>query len=286
MNFRKIALCLLLVVFLLPCSFALGSGQQRVFDEAQLFTADEIQGLEASIAQFQKDTGMDFVLHTSMKDHGNEDSDYEAAADDYYDHGGFGFGDEYDGLIYYLNMNYQIQTISTSGRMIDFLTDERVENVLDASYDRLRAADYAATAQITLDRVKDYVKAGIPEGQYRFDVITGQQLTPRHKALTINEILISALIALVVGFISTKAVTGNYQLKGSTYRYNYRDNMDVKLTAKEDTFLRSSSSRMAKAQSSGGGSGGGGSSSGNRSGGSSVRTSSSGRSHGGGSRRF
>ena len=283
MKFQKTTLCLLLIVFLLPCSLALGAGQQRVFDEAQLFSAEEVQSLEAAIATFQKDAGMDFVVYTSMKDHGTSDSDYEAAADDYYDHGGFGFGEEYDGLLYYLNMNYRIQTISTAGRMIDFLTDERINHILDASYDKLRAADYAATAQITLDRVMDYVKAGIPEGQYRYDVITGQQLTPRHKALTMNEILVSALIALVVGWGVTRITTGSYQLKGSTYRYNYRDNTNVKLTAKDDNFLRSSTSRTKKVQSSGGGSSGG---FGGGSGGSGVRVSSSGRSHGGGSRRF
>ena len=55
-----IALAMLLALL----GSALASAQ-RVYDGADLFTAGEEAALEAEIARFQEDTGMDFVVVTS-----------------------------------------------------------------------------------------------------------------------------------------------------------------------------------------------------------------------------
>lgn len=141
--------------------------------------------------------------------------------------------------------------------------------------------NYAAAATQALLRFTYYVRDGIPEGQYRYDVVTGKQLTARHKVLTLGELALSAGIALGVGLIVFLSVNASYSLKHSTYRYNYQENSEVEITSAKDEFLRTSHSRMPKAQAHSGGGGGGG-----HHGGSGVHFSSGGHSHGGGGGHF
>ena len=170
--------------------------------------------------------------------------------------------------------------ISTTGAMIDYMTDARIEQALDASNPNLRAGRYADAAQAMLAKVKGFVKAGIPEGQYRYDVVTGQQLTARHRVLTPTEMLVGGILSLVIGLIFVGIVKSRYRLKGSTYHYEYATNADVNMTESRDDYLRTTVTRTRKAPppSSGGGFGGGG--------GSGVHMSGGGVSHGGGGRGF
>jgi len=276
---KKWIILLLLCLMTLPFDSALGA-EQRVFDNAELFTAYETQLLEAAIVEFQNNTGMDFVVLTSRNLQENKNP--EAAADDFYDAGGFGLDEEHSGCLFYLNMaggeGNRACHLSTTGMMIDYFSDGRLDRTLNACYTHVRAGRYAAAATVTLEQAASYLHAGIPEGQYRYDVLTGQHLTARHKALTANEMLVSAAIALIAGFIYVAIIKRGYLLKGSTYRYSYKDNSTLAMTDSDDTYLRSTTTRTPRSS---GGSGGGGSGKG-----SGVHIGSSGRSHGGGGFRF
>ena len=254
--------------------------EERVFDRADLFTATQEQTLRTAIAAFQKSTNMDFVVVTSNEAHG--DASQQEIADAFYDKGGFGLDAEKSGALYYVDMYARQEYVSTTGKMIDYMTDERIELALDQSNPNLRAARYADAAEAMLAKVQQIVKAGIPEGQYRYDVVTGQMLTARHKALTTTEMLIGAAICLVIGLIFVGAVKSRYKLKGSTYHYDYTQNTEVDMTENRDDYLRTTVTRARKApppDGRGGGFGGG-------SGGSGVHMGGGGVSHGGGGRGF
>ncbi|MCL2496737.1 MAG: TPM domain-containing protein, partial [Clostridiales bacterium] len=220
-----------------------------------------------------------FVVLTSRNLQENKDP--ESAADDFYDTGGFGLDEEHSGCLFYLNMaggeGNRAYHLSTTGMMIDYFTDERLNRTLNDCSIHLRSGRYAAAAATALAQAEGYVRAGIPEGQYRYDVLTGRRLTARHKALTAAEMLVSALIALVAGFCYVAIVKRGYRLKGSTYRYAYKTNSALVLTDSDDTYLRSTTTRTPRSSSGGGGGGGRGSG---------VHTGSSGQSHGGGGGRF
>ena len=97
--------------------------------------------------------------------------------------------------------------------------------------------------------------------------------------------LIAAAVGLVVAVVMYTSVSGKYNLKGSTYRYDRGANTDCQFTKNEEQYLRQSTNVMRHATNNGGRSGGG--YSGGSSRGSSVHRSSGGRSHGGGvGRRF
>ena len=48
----------------------------------------------------------------------------------------------------------------------------------------------------SMERVRGYLRDGIPEGQYRYDILTGEMLTARKKALTTAEAAVCAACLL------------------------------------------------------------------------------------------
>lgn len=272
----KKLLILLLCLLLCLCG-SVQAESTRVIDDADLFTPQDEAELLEMIGDFQRETGMDFVIYTSRKAHSESQA---SIADDLYDQGGYGLDEDFSGVLYFIDMYERIPYLSTTGAMIDYMTDERIEAAHDSSYRSLADGRYAEAAVQMIYAVYGYYEAGIPEGSYRYDIMTGQRLTARHKVLTGSEVLVCGLIALVVSLLFIKTVQGRYTLKGNTYQYAYRANSQVDLTAATDDYLRTTTTRTRKVQPPPAGSSGGG-----RSGGSGVHRSSSGRSHGGGAGR-
>lgn len=276
---RFFALLIALWLMLGAASALAATTEERVFDRANLFSATEESQLRTAITAFQKATGMDFVVVTSSEAHG--DSSQQQIADAFYEKGNFGFDTDHSGVLYYIDMYDRQNYISTTGAMIDYMTDARISDALDVASPKLTSGRYADAVLAMLTSVQGFVKAGIPEGQYRYDVVTGQILTARHKALTTTEMLVGGVLSLVVGLIFVGAVKSRYKLKGSTYHYDYAANADVNMTDSRDDYLHTTVTRTRKAPppTSGGGFGGG-------SGGSGVHMGGGGMSHGGGGRGF
>lgn len=249
----------------------------RLIDDADLFSAQEEAELMDMIGDFQRDTGMDFVIYTSSTPH---NSSQMSIADELYDRGGYGLGDEKSGILYFIDMYERIPYLCTTGAMIDYMTDQRIEAAHESAYAFLAGGQYAGAAAQMIYAVYDYWESGIPEGQYRYDIFTGEILTARHKALTGSEILVCALLGLIAALLFIKTVQGRYTLKGSTYGYHFRENSQVELTETTDDYLRTTTTRTRKVQHTSGGHGGG------RSGGSGVHRSSGGFHGGGAGRKF
>ena len=284
MKLRKMAAAwafALALVLTLPALAADG----RVFDRADLLSASQEAALEAQIEGFQQETGMDFVIVTS--DEAHDGKSQQQIADAFYDQGGFGLDEEGSGILYYIDMYERYHYLSTKGRMIDYMTDERIATAIDTCAKQLSRGAYAQAAEKMLSLVEGYVQKGIPEGQYRYDVVTGRRLTARHKVLTAAEMLGCAVIALIAGLVFVAGVQSRYKLKGGTYEYSFRDNCKVTLTDSADDYLRTTVTRTRKPDPPSGGHGGGsGGFGGFGGGGSGVHTSSGGSTHGGGGGHF
>lgn len=269
---KRFCTLILTAALVLLCTLPALAQETRVFDRAGLFTPSQIQKVEQAIADFQTETGMDFVLLTSDEPH--EGKSQQQISDAFYDQGGFGLDEEHSGVLYYIDMYDRIPYLSTTGRMIDYLTDERADAALESTWDALHEGRYERAALSMIAAVQNNVRRGIPEGQYRYDVVTGRRLTARQKALTGGELLLGALLAAVTGLVFVASVRSGYKLKGSTYRYDFRAGSRVRVTGADDTYLRTTTVRTRKSPPPSSGSSGG------HSGGSGVHTS-GGVSHGG-----
>lgn len=278
---KRFALCLLALALCLPLGAL--AAQRRVFDNSGLFTAGEIEELEAEIARLQEKFNMDFVILTDDAARYSSDDDEAERysldfADLFYEQGGFGVGAEQDGFLYFIDMSNRLPTISTTGAMIDYVTGSRLKSLLNTATSVLRQGDYPGSAAKVLHQLEGYLNTGIPEGQYRYDVVTGKRLTGRHKALTSGEALAAALAGLAAAGLFALGVVRSYKLKGGAYRYDVAANHTLNLVDSADDYLTTTVSTVRRPDPPSGGSSGGG-----HSGGSGVHTSSSGGSHGGGS---
>ena len=295
---KGIMICLLICTFLVMGSMAVWadqtgavSGQPRVFDQAGLFSETEIIQLEEKIAQCRKSTKMDVVIVSAYAD---EERSAEEYADDYYDYGGFGVGKKASGvlLLYYMDGPGQPGGecyISTTGTMINMLTDERIESILDDVYGDLGNRDFAGAAEHFLEDVKAYVKEGVESGQYTYDRDTGEIV--RYHSIRLYEVAIAMVIAgILAGFVCLD-IKKRYAMKQSSREVSnslqaYRADCAFHFSVAGDKMVNKYVRSVPIPRNTSSGSGGRGHSGSSSAGRSTIHTSSSGSSHGGGGRRF
>lgn len=203
-----------LVVFAHPFSSKAQEDSAWIFDNADLFNDEEEQKLAVSIGKAEMEMGMDMVIVTA-DDAGGKDS--QEFADDFYDEGGFGTGDDYSGVLFLIDMDNRELTISTSGKMIDILTDERIDTILDRIY-ICSGKSVLSGGRPICKHYKGLLCPGNGKRRYRYDarlygpgLCHGKRLNSDiGRKISLAEILGSAVIAAVTALIacvSVKTVT-------------------------------------------------------------------------------
>ena len=295
---KGIIICLLICTFLVMGSMAVWadqtgavSGQPRVFDQAGLFSETEIIQLEEKIAQCRKSTKMDVVIVSAYADGERSAEEY---ADDYYDYGGFGVGKKASGvlLLYYMDGPGEPGGecyISTAGTMINMLTDERIESILDDVYGDLGNRDFAGATEHFLEDVKAYVKEGVESGQYTYDRDTGEIV--RYHSIRLYEVAIAMVIAGILAGSVCLDIKKRYAMKQSSREVSnslqaYRADCAFHFSVAGDKMVNKYVRSVPIPRNTSSGSGGRGHSGSSSAGRSTIHTSSSGSSHGGGGRRF
>lgn len=244
--------------------------KQLVIDEAGLLTQPQIEELNAKANALSEEYSMDIVITTTNDTGGKSSREY---ADDYFDYNGFGVGPEYDGILFLIDMDNREAYISTTGIGIKYLTDERIERVLDEVFDSgLVDGDFYGASLGFLNGTERYLEAGIPHNQHTVE--------EKINKITLFDMIIALIGSLVVGGIFVGSVKTSYKLRNPGNPFSYRNNSIVNIANTEDrlvdTFVTHRIIPKPKPSSGGGSSGGR----------STTHRSSSGRSHGGGGRKF
>ena len=144
----------------------LGKGGRRVFDFAGLMSEREIASLEEIIANMRKQWNMDIIVLTSFDAKTDKSQDF---ADNFYDTNGFGEDSDFRGFVFFIDMHNRVGTVSTTGLMIRYVTDSRLDLFFDIVYPYLASGEYGQAAYMALDQISSYLSAGIPDGQYNQD---------------------------------------------------------------------------------------------------------------------
>lgn len=243
---------------------------EKVYDFAQLLTEDEERALVQEIIEFIDDYNMDMVIVTINQNNKSSSQDY---ADDFYDYNDFGVGDTYDGLLFLIDMDNRMLWISTTGRAMLIYDDDRIDSILDDTYNEISNQRYAACATTFIKSAEKYAKKGISQSNQNYEINEKGEFVKKKGPFPIWWILGFSLIAsgIFVGVAASK----HKLVKVAVQANNYIVPGSLKLTKKNDQFLNRYVSKTYIPPSS--------SSSG---GGSSSHSSSSGRSHGGGGRSF
>ncbi len=265
---------LLLVAFFFFFSPFRGSAQeteQRVFDEASLFTTSEVEQLESSVSALREKMNMDVVIVTTDDAQGKSAREF---ADDYYDENDFGDS----GVLFLIDMDNREIYIATIGMMINYLTDDRIEEILDMAFEGVSTGDYYDSAASFLRGVEEFFDEGIVSNQYQYDEETGEIV--RYRSLEMYEIILAVAIALGAGGAFYGINVYRYRGKSGRYKFPVRQNSSIQLTNQQDRFINRTITKVPikTDNGSGGGPGGGGRST--------VHSSGGGSTHGGGGRSF
>ncbi len=240
--------------------------EERVFDEAGLLSEEEITQINEQIDSIRNTYQCDVVVVTTNDSEGKAAMAY---ADDYYDYNEFGIGDEHDGIILTINMDIREYWVSTCGQAILWFSDQEIESMKSTVQSYLADGDYG-----------DGIIAWLGDVEYelKYDDGSGyiiEETNPFIDALGIlPQALIVGLILAVIIIIILIQICRTAVPPALANDYLEKD--QVKISKREDLFLRShtTSVKLQTESSSGGG------------GGSHSHSSSSGRSHGGGGGKF
>ena len=226
---------------------------------------------------------MEAVIVTTEE---NSDS-AQVFADGFYTEGGFGTGSDHSGILFLIDMDNRELYISTTGQMIRYMTDSRIEDVLDDVYGYASADYYGAASAFLADTETCYAN-GISKDQYNYDTETGK--ISRYHHLEWYEILFAIGIAAVCGGAAVASVLRSYSLHGedkrmaANFKLSYRRDRFTMGNILADALLTSYITQqvIASQKNNHPGAGGGSFSGGGRS----STHSYGGNSHGGGGRKF
>lgn len=244
---------MLIIILSTSISVMAKGDNQRVFDNAGLFTESEIEELEDKIQALREEhSGYDFVIYTSNESFHGDPVDY--AEEIYFDRG-YNFGP--DGFILVINMNSREVTVSAMGDAQYEMDASDNQMSRDNIVPKLKSKKYFKAGQIFLSDMEDCISKG--------------KITKYHE-LTIVEIIVAIVIPVIVFVVFVSVVKKKYGTEGKAQPYPFKERGSVKLTHRDDKFIREYVTHV-KIESSSSGSGGGG--------GSSYHSSSSGGSSGG-----
>ncbi|MDR1567659.1 MAG: TPM domain-containing protein [Streptococcaceae bacterium] len=145
-------------------------------------------------------------------------------------------GENKNGIAMVINMNTRNIHITTSGLMIKFWTNSRLNKSLDNIQSDLKDASYDSAASQFVTDIAKYRKAGISGEKY--EITSSGQLIIK-KAITLTEASIAALIALLVAVVFFILTQMKYQLKIGNYNYDYQKNSTLKITEHQDKLVNS-----------------------------------------------
>lgn len=266
----RIAMVFMIMIICIPLTGKINAELKRVVDKASLFSSDEIISLENRIKEISTIYEMDIVIVTTDNVEGKSSREY---SDDFFDYEGYGLGNENSGILMLINMEDREVYISTSGKGINYFTDNRIESILDDVYSYLSDGDYIGGSEAFLSSTERFLQSGIPSNQYTVDENGNRVESSGDIAERIG---ISILIALIVSSVVCGIVVFNYRKPIAVAEESYIDRSSIKFTKRSDRFITSHTTSRKIPKNDNNSSGGG----------STTHTSSSGNSHGGGGRSF
>ncbi len=148
----KKTIFILLFAFLL--TLPVSAAQPKVFDGADLLSANQIEALEKQAQQISADYAIDVVIVTVNSTGGMDAQDY---ADDFYDLNGYGVGTRSSGILLLLVMDSREQVISTCGSVMDTLSRRDCDDLFSRCANDISNGDYYGGFQVYLNSLPYYL---------------------------------------------------------------------------------------------------------------------------------
>ena len=249
------------------------AGTYSLEDMADILSESEEASVENALDALCSQTGYDFFA-VSTDDNGGKGP--RTFAEEYYnDH-----CSSDNGAVFLIDMGERTLQIVTAGKMLYYLTDERIDRILDHAYDCAADGDFAGAYVSMISDTGDYMSAG-KAATHLYNEDTGK--TTKVHSLELTDVAFCLLLGFVSAIAACLMVTASYRMKFGKYRYDFRKHSRLLPGAARDILIGKTVTHRRIPRNDSGGGGGGGHS---RSGTTSYHSGAGGRSFGGGSRKF
>lgn len=248
LSFMTLTVLLLMSVF--PISvFASGKGAEYpIIDEPGCLTESELSDIENRLIEIRAYYNVDVAVLIEENMSGETAME---TADDYFDYGGYGTGENSDGILLYISINPRNYHFSTHGSAIISFDDDNLTDLESAVLPYLRNNDYFGALCAYADTAEELLE------------IEAFSNSPLMNVLT--TLLIAFVVALIIAFIMTLIKLAQTKTAvNQAYASDYMKPGSMKLAQSQDIFLYSTVTKREKPKQN-----------------SSTHTSSSGETHGG-----
>lgn len=236
---------------------------EKVYDYADILTAEEETRVYNYINEFIEETNMDMVF-VSIDMPYTYDSKNEVFAADFYDYNDFGIDFEHYSGILLLRNDYEEDryfNIYTFGEAQLYFTYERLENILDNIYNDFVSKDYLDGIYTFTTMSSSYYEKGIPYAYKNKYIDENGFIKQKYTIPYFICFGASGIITLIVMLILIKK---NKMVKKATKATEYLDGNSINYSVTNDQFVNTTTTSYVMSSSS---SGGGGSSRGSSGGG-------------------
>ena len=147
-------------------------------------------------------------------------------ADDFFD----AIAENGDGVALLIDMQNREICISTGGIAIRYLTDARIEDILNDGYEPISDGEYEQCLSVMLKDVLVYYDEGIPSNQYEYEE-TDIEITPAEYVIT------SVVLALIPGAIVFLVLVLFCKLRNGKYKYDAHESGTVNIKKHSDVLV-------------------------------------------------
>lgn len=265
------AIILFLAMFFCVCFWSRAESVQ-VYDDAGMLAEEERSSLASEVTRVEELTGWDLVVLTA--DDASVSSPRDYAENKYNELSGAD-----DGAALLLDMYNREIYLATAGEAITYLTDKRIEDILDDAYGYASDGEYAEMFQVMLEDIADYYDQGVVKNHRTYNEDTGTYTYTEQqvkRGITPVEAAVAGIAGAAACLIFCVIIIGRYRLKFNLYKYSPYEHGHMEVKRREDRLINQYVTRrkIPKNPPSNGGST------------STIHTGAGGRSFGGGGRKF
>lgn len=196
---KKKGFVLLMMVFLLLSVLPASAAEQRVFDNADLLTAEEEQNLQQFCEDAKEEYDIDFAYLTTKDTEGLSTREYGAQ---FYIEQNLGVGEDYSGAIFVLDMGEREGQLVTCGEAMEMITDADADAIWDEISGYFSDGDYyGGMEQLWWDvdsLCADYQTYGA-EGRPKSDAFFSESPVSSGGGIAMIVLLAAAFSAVIAG---------------------------------------------------------------------------------------
>jgi len=258
---RRARMAALIMLFSLTCAgvacaaptYSSDTDKASIEDMGGLLSLTEEMELLEKAEALAQETGMEFRIVTTDDADGRSTSEY---AEDYFE----SLSESFEGGCYLLDMDNRMYYVATYGDLQYYLTDDRIDSMINHAGGFARGGDWEGTLASMLDDTSSYIRAGIQDHTVVYDEDTGtytyyeppKGITPLEGAMSGGV----GLLGFLAVFFSTRR---RYEMKVPEKNdYSAKDNVHLSLRANQDRLVDRHVRRRIIPRDNGGGHGGGG----------------------------